>query len=503
MKIFKAFLFIALLFLTVYAAATHAAVYLVEGNLIRMGGEMLGAPTQSIRYERNILPEADSKYELGTSTKAWLRANIDEICLTGDSCITAWSAGSGDVTDVGDCTGGACLDGSSDGGTYIRLYDGNSHYTAIVAGDSSANLTFTLPTTDGDNLQVLQTDGNGVLTWVNALTASTTNLTLTGTLWGNVAGTVTGDLVCTDCLNATEIEDIYVFNSGDTMTGHLTMTYASSTGITAENFWGNFIGAVSSDATWTLHNDYPAACSAGQYVSAVGDTLTCGTPTNTTYVAGNGLLLVGTTFSVNAAYANTFTAKQTFNGGASTTLLTFATAYGDLAGTASGNLVSANIDTIAKLNAYLNGQTLASTTASNQYFINDAGYLTSSALTPYLLQAYASSTYAIAGGAYHDGFSDFVANEHIDWTTDQGATNIHSGNYTDTNTNASTECSGTTTYLDGEGNCDNIASVYANLTGDTFTGTTTHTALTSSGGMDIVFDFTGTTTPNLCLGACY
>jgi hypothetical protein len=34
------------------------------------------------------------------------------------------------------------------------------------------------------------------------------------------------------------------------------------------------------------------------------------------------------------------------------------------------------------------------------------------------------------GSASHDGFSDFVANEHIDWTSDQGATNIHSGNYT-------------------------------------------------------------------------
>ncbi len=32
----------------------------------------------------------------------------------------------------------------------------------------------------------------------------------------------------------------------------------------------------------------------------------------------------------------------------------------------------------------------------------------------------------------HDGFSDFVANEHLDWTADQGSTNIHSGNYTDT-----------------------------------------------------------------------
>jgi len=44
---------------------------------------------------------------------------------------------------------------------------------------------------------------------------------------------------------------------------------------------------------------------------------------------------------------------------------------------------------------------------------------------------------AMSGGAFHDGFSDFVANEHIDWTTDQGVTNIHANNYTDTNTQLS------------------------------------------------------------------
>jgi hypothetical protein len=32
----------------------------------------------------------------------------------------------------------------------------------------------------------------------------------------------------------------------------------------------------------------------------------------------------------------------------------------------------------------------------------------------------------------HDGFSDFVANEHLDWTADQGSTNIDTGNYTNT-----------------------------------------------------------------------
>ena len=40
------------------------------------------------------------------------------------------------------------------------------------------------------------------------------------------------------------------------------------------------------------------------------------------------------------------------------------------------------------------------------------------------------------GGSGHDQFSDYVANEHIDWTTDQGATNINAGNYTDTDTTA-------------------------------------------------------------------
>ncbi|MGB0298112.1 MAG: hypothetical protein ACPGC3_01510, partial [Paracoccaceae bacterium] len=32
----------------------------------------------------------------------------------------------------------------------------------------------------------------------------------------------------------------------------------------------------------------------------------------------------------------------------------------------------------------------------------------------------------------HDNLQGFVSNEHIDWTTDQGSTNIHSGNYINT-----------------------------------------------------------------------
>ncbi len=44
------------------------------------------------------------------------------------------------------------------------------------------------------------------------------------------------------------------------------------------------------------------------------------------------------------------------------------------------------------------------------------------------------SGFVRTGSASHDGFSDFVANEHIDWTGDQGATNIHAGNYPESDT---------------------------------------------------------------------
>ena len=54
-------------------------------------------------------------------------------------------SGSGDVTGVGDCADGACLDGSSDGGSYIRIYDGDSHYGEFQVPDIAGNVTYTFP----------------------------------------------------------------------------------------------------------------------------------------------------------------------------------------------------------------------------------------------------------------------------------------------------------------------------------------------------------------------
>lgn len=53
----------------------------------------------------------------------------------------ATPSGSGDVTGAGDCTSGDCLDGTSDGGTYIRLYDGDSNYLQIGGINIATNKT--------------------------------------------------------------------------------------------------------------------------------------------------------------------------------------------------------------------------------------------------------------------------------------------------------------------------------------------------------------------------
>lgn len=50
----------------------------------------------------------------------------------------------------------------------------------------------------------------------------------------------------------------------------------------------------------------------------------------------------------------------------------------------------------------------------------------------------------------HDNLTGFVANEHIDWTVDQGATNIHAGNYTNT------------TYVSSDFNHDDLTGFVAN-----------------------------------------
>jgi len=85
----------------------------------------------------------------------------------------------GDVESVGDCTSGACLDGSSDGGTYISLYDGNSNWSKFAAGNSSANLTWTFPTAYPAGTYLMQSTTGGAFSFLDPATFQSAHAILT------------------------------------------------------------------------------------------------------------------------------------------------------------------------------------------------------------------------------------------------------------------------------------------------------------------------------------
>ncbi len=58
------------------------------------------------------------------------------------------TAETGDVSAVGDCATGACLDGTSDGGTNILFYDAQGA-TTLSVGDNTGAVVLTLPITTG------------------------------------------------------------------------------------------------------------------------------------------------------------------------------------------------------------------------------------------------------------------------------------------------------------------------------------------------------------------
>jgi hypothetical protein len=102
---------------------------------------------------------------------------------------------SGEVTDVGDCSSGACFDGTSDGGTYLKLYDADGA-GQIINGNLTAVRTWTLPDSTGT---FALTNGNiatssslytnptdcGANTWASSIDASG-NLTCAGVTYAGI-----------------------------------------------------------------------------------------------------------------------------------------------------------------------------------------------------------------------------------------------------------------------------------------------------------------------------
>ena len=103
--------------------------------------------------------------------------------------------------------------------------------------------------------------------------------------------------------------------------------------------------------------------------------------------------------------------------------------------------------------------------------------------------------FAYAGGAYHDGFSDFVTNEHLDWTADIGGTNLHANNSAN---GALALTSGEVTQLANIGATVISAADWTAVSVLVGTNTGDNAGVTSvTGGVGV--DSTGGTTPSITL----
>jgi hypothetical protein len=78
---------------------------------------------------------------------------------------------------VGDCSGLPCLDGTSDGGSWIKLYSGSgSYWTALQAGASAANRSWRLPidaAPSAGTTRLLNVDEYGQMGFVDPATYAT------------------------------------------------------------------------------------------------------------------------------------------------------------------------------------------------------------------------------------------------------------------------------------------------------------------------------------------
>ena len=219
-----------------------------------------------------------------------------------------------------------------------------------------------------------------------------------------------------------------------------------------------FAGALTGNAsTSTALAGDPTDCGANQFAQSIvaSGNLTCSSigdadvPNNITIdLATLASTITNATFTT-ALTVNTGTVGITGNI-ANTSVLTLGAGASSISGANTGDqdissyMQDTDIDTFAELQSWAVG-----------YTDNDTTYV--------------SSDFT------HDDLSGFVANEHLDWTSDLGATNIHVGNYTDTNT---TYTAGTgltlTTGAFGVNTSQNIATL-SNLTTNGF--------ITTSGGI--------------------
>ena len=365
-------------------------------------------------------PIADNRFFIGNSS-----GNLDLATLTEGVGISFYKSGitGGMVNFVINCDlEGTSLSstGESGGAKFLREDgDGTCSWQTVsgisnVVEDTTPQLGGNL---DVNGNHIVDANGNELLKFSNVSSAlnyfEITNAVGTGSPILSVDGSENVDFKTeakgTGDFHFVTNTDRHLKFDFDGASQHKTMTLKSnhtdSRIITLPDSTGTM--ALTSDIAYTSAISegnsglVPSVGTAGHFLKHDG---TFGLPSYTVYTAGTGINIDGSNIITAASIALT-------------TVQTAASQVAHLALTAQEGDIVVRSD-------------------ENKTYCHNGG--TAGTMADYtLLETPTDAVLSVNGdiGAVtvtHDGLSDFVANEHIDWTIDQGATDIHSGNYTDT-----------------------------------------------------------------------
>lgn len=203
-------------------------------------------------------------------------------CLIGNgtgAITTSACGGAGDVESVGDCASGTCLDGTSDGGTYIKFYDAQGA-GQLITGNLTGVAVWTLP------------DATGTVALTSNLasyvpyTGATANLNL-GTRdiefktggnieWSDASGEVFWGSLSSAAINTIGFQGTDYLASLDmgSLTNDRTFAFPDATGTLALTS--------SNVATATALASDPTDCAAGNFATtiAASGNLTCSAETD-------------------------------------------------------------------------------------------------------------------------------------------------------------------------------------------------------------------------------
>ena len=330
--------------------------------LILLGFANVAYAAPTARYDRTIIPETTSTYELGTSLKTWLTGYFDNICL-GGVCKTAWPTGGGG-------SGGGTFSTSTAWGSILYNFPNNLTDILSIGYDGSG-----VATSSDAEFVVDPTAKLGLFLNSTKVGIGTTSpyapLSVVGQIVGGYFTATTTTASTFPSANITKLSNLtsngfVKTGSGDGTLSVDTTTYES--GLTAgdgltrtvndfdcDTASGSVFGCLTS-ADWTTFNNKQAS---GNYITALTGDVTASGPGSaaSTLATVNSNVGSFTNANITVNAKGLITAASNGTGGGATT-------FGDLTDVATTSDASGDIyylntsGQIVNLNKGSDGQVL-------------------------------------------------------------------------------------------------------------------------------------------------